>query len=422
MKRFLLAAGLCLFFFPGYPALAEDPEALQELTLHEALSRALLYNPKLQAFAWEVRVREALTLQAGLWPNPELEGEIEEFAGTGPFAGTSAAEIGVGLSQLLPLGGDVSARRRVAARQRDLAGWDYEAVRLDVFTDAAQSFAEVLAAQERLQLAENLLDLAQKFALTVGERAEGGKVSPLEATRAGVVRSQAEIASEQAVRDLAVARRRLSSLWGQREPDFERALGDFGEIRPVPALQVVDDLIERNPEVAQWATEMALRRADLSLAQAERIPNPVLSAGASRFNETGETAFRAGISIPLPVFDRNQGAIQAARYRIRQAEEGAEAALIEVERQLAAAYETLASAYAEAETLEEEVLPAAAETFELTQEGYREGKFDLLAVLDAQRTLFEATNQYVDAAATYHQARAEVERLIGTPLAALQND
>ena len=86
------------------------------------------------------------------------------------------------------------------------------------------------------------------------------------------------------------------------------------------------------------------------------------------------------------------------------------------DRQLATAYETLAAAYEAATTLRDEVLPAATETLAATEEGYREGKFDLLTVLDAQRTLFEATNQYLDAAQTYHQRRAEVERLIGTPL------
>ena len=408
---------------PSDRVLPEDPAvraAISDvLTLSEALAKTLLYNPHLQAFGWEVRALEARTLQAGLWPNPEIGADVAEFGGTGDLSGTDAAETGFGLSQLLPLGGDVRARRRVAARERDLAGWDYEAARLDVFTRAAQTFAEVLAAQERLLLADDLLTLAQRFAQTVADRAEAGRISPLEATRAGIVRSNAEIAREEAARDLTAARKRLSSLWGDPEPDFEQASGDFDEIRPVPAFGAVADLVERNPDVARFATEMALRRADLRLEQARRIPNPVLSAGPSRFNELGETAFRAGLSIPLPLFDRNQGSIQEARYRIRQVEADAEAARVEVQRQLASAYEALAAAYDAAMTLEADVLPAATEAFEGTEEGYREGKFDLLTVLDAQRTLFEATNQYVDAAQTYHQARAEVERLIGTPLTSL---
>lgn len=404
---------------PEAEALPEKPTPTLDLTLHVALSRALLGNPGLQVFGWEMRAREAQALQASLWPNPEIGADIEEFGGNSNLSGTGAAEIGLGLSQLLPLGGDFGARRRVAARERDLAGWDYEAVRLDVFTATVQTFAEVLAAQERLLLADNLLALADRFAKTVVDRAEAGKVSPLEATRAGVVRSNAVIARGQAARDLTAARIRLSSMWGNPEPDFERVVGDFGGIHPLPALKSVTDLIERNPDVARFASEMALRKADLSLAKAERIPDPILSAGPSRFNELGETAFRAGVSIELPLFNRNQGAIKEARYRIRQVEAGSRAVRVEVRQQLASTYEMLAAAYEAATTLKTDVVPAATETFEATEEGYREGKFDLLTVLDAQRTLFEATNQFVDAAQTYHQARAEVERLIGTPLTAM---
>src|SRR5690606_22121380 len=139
----------------------------------------------------------------------------------GQLSGTSAAEIGFGLSQLLPFGGDVGARRRVAARERDLAGWDYEGARLDVFTRTVQSFVAVLSAQERLQLADNQLELARQFEQTVTTRAESGKVSPLEATRAGVVLSQARIARTRAQHELSAARKHLASLWGKDEPDFE---------------------------------------------------------------------------------------------------------------------------------------------------------------------------------------------------------
>ncbi len=399
-----------------------DPVPDGTLTLREALAEALLQNPRLQAYAWEVRAREAATLQAGLRPNPEIGAEIEEFAGTGALSGLGAAQITGGLSQRIELGGDRRARRSVAAGERDLAGWDYEAVRLDVFTETAQAFTGVLAAQERLRLADSLLVLATEFAGAAEDRAEAGKVSPLEAIRAGVVRSTAAIARERADRELRAARVRLAASWGETEPAFGRAEGTIEDVLPVPDYQTVGALLERNPDVARWATEMALRRADLRLEQARRIPDPILTAGPSRYRETGEAAVTAGISIPLPLFDRNQGAIEAARARIAGGEAGRRAAYVEAQRALGAAYERLAAAFAEVTTLQTDVLPAARETFEATQEGYREGKFDLVTVLDAQRTLFEVTNQYVDALERYHTARADVERLIGTPLETLPNE
>jgi cobalt-zinc-cadmium efflux system outer membrane protein len=121
-------------------------------------------------------------------------------------------------------------------------------------------------------------------------------------------------------------------------------------------------------------------------------------------------------SLPLPVVNRNQGAILEAQYRLAKAEEERRAAVVRVRTALAAAYATLTTAFAEATTLREESIPGARRVFEATSEGYRQGKFSLLDVLDAQRTLFEAKGQYIEALATYHKAVAEAERLIGGEL------
>ena len=304
----------------------------------------------------------------------------------------------------------------MAAFERDLAGWDYETVRLDVLTETAQAFTGVLAAQERLALADSLLAQAQQFYESVAARVEAGKVSALEERRAQVVLSTTWLAYERATWDLTTKRIRLAAAWGSSAPTFEQATGDLAAVEAVPPAQRLGAFVERNPDVARWRDEMALRRAGVALERARGIPDPVFTVGTRRIRELGETALAAGISIPLPLFDRNQGAVREAKYRLRQGEEAQKAAQVEARRMLAEAYGGLASAYTEVTTLRQDVLPAAQETFTATEEGYLEGKFDLLMVLDAQRTLFETTNQYIDALAAYHIARAEVERLIGTPL------
>jgi len=134
-------------------------------------------------------------------------------------------------------------------------------------------------------------------------------------------------------------------------------------------------------------------------------------------NEAGAAALVLSFSIPLPVVNRNQGAILEAQHRLAKAGEERRAAIVRVQAALAAAYATLTAAFAEATTLQEEIVPGARQVFEATSEGYRQGKFSLLDVLDAQRTLFEAQGQYIEALATYHKAVAEVERLIGGELA-----
>jgi len=400
---------------PGTPFVTA-PNPSGRLTLREALTLALSHNPELHVFAWGIRAREASMLQAELLPNPEMVTDLENVAGTRALRGFDAAEITIGLSQRLELGGDRGTRRAVAARRLGLAGWDYEAVRLDVFTETTRAFIAVLAAQERLMLAHSLLAQARRFYESVAARVQAGKVSALEERRAQVVRSTTQMAYERAARDLTVERIRLAATWGRTAPAFEQVAGDLATVETVPPYERLDAFIERNPDVARWRDEMVLRQSEIALEHARRIPDPVLTIGTRRLRDLGETTLSAGIIIPLPLFDRNQGAIREAEYRYQQGEAAQQAVRVQARQMLRVVYERLATAYAEVTTLREAVLPAAQEHFAATEEGYREGKFDLLTVLDAQRTLFETTNQYVDALAAYHTARAEVESLIGTPL------
>src|SRR5699024_9094251 len=118
-----------------------------------------------------------------------------------------------------------------------------------------------------------------------------------------------------------------------------------------------------------------------------------------------------GISIPLPFFDRNQGNIKAAKYQINRGKSQRQAALTEVTRALQEAYNRMQASYREVQQLQNEVLPGAQSAFDGIQTGYRQGKFDYLEVLDAQRTLFTSRTRYIQALAEYNRAVAEVERL-----------
>ncbi|MDT8443447.1 MAG: TolC family protein [Desulfuromonadales bacterium] len=387
-----------------------------ELTLRQALSLALLHSPELTAISWEVRVKEAEALQAGLLPNPELGIEMENFAGVGEFSGTESAETTVTLSQLIELGGKRDKRRAASALEGNLAGWDFEARRLDVLTATAKSFIAVLASQERLVQADELSALADRFFRTVSERVEAGKVSPVEQTRAQVPLSTAHVAKNRARLELEAARKELVALWGDQTDTFERAVGSLESIASVPSEEQLVYLLEQNPDVARWKTEAQQRNARLALERAEAIPDLTLFAGGRNIQETGDNALVAGISIPLPLFDRNQGGIAAARAARSKAREEGRAAYNQAVTSLATSYRDLSAAFLEARTLQDQILPAAGQSFEAAELGYREGKFGFLEVLDAQRTLFEVKGQYIEALAAYHQARVEVERLIGASL------
>lgn len=391
-----------------------EPEG--PLTLRHALSLVLERNPELQAFSWEMRAMEASALQAGLLSNPEIEGFFEDFGGTGSVEGFKGTETTVLLSQIIPLGGKLSKRRRLGELNTALSGWDYEAAKLDIYTATAKTFTDVLAAQAELDLTRELVRLAERVYETVSEQASAGQISPIQEKRAKVALSQTAIRLSRAERSLEATRRNLSSLWDGNEPLFDAAEGDLESVVPVPSYDNLVQYISHNPDVARWAAEIEQREASLRLEKAEAIPDPLVSGGYRRINENDDNAFVVGLSIPIPVFDRNQGGILEARRRLSKADREKRNAEITVNAALTDAYKNLSSSYEEVTSLGREVLPEARSAYSAIFEGYREGKFSLLDVLDAQRTVFDIDFQYIDALRAYHHSLADVERLTGTPI------
>ena len=395
---------------PEEPNIAEPAGSI---TLSQALAYALLHNPELAVYAWEMRVSEAEELQAGLLPNPEIEIEMEEVGGGGGRSGFTSAESALQLSQLIELGDKRSRRVRIAALQSQLAGWEYEAKRLDVFTKVANAFVDVLAAQRQLELANELTGLSEEMLTTVAQRVEAGKDSPVETTKAQVALSTVRIEQKRAIGQLESARKRLAVTWGSRSATFERVVGQFDQVLPVPAESQLLQLLVQNPDIARWAVEMEQRRAILEMEKAKAIPDPSVRGGIQHFNETDDTSFLFGLSIPLPLFDRNQGEVLAAKYNIAKAQQQRRAAELAVYTAVVDAYQELSSAFTEVTDLKEEVLPGAQCAFDAVGQGYRQGKFNYLEVLVAQQTLFEAKGRYVESLAAYHKGKVEMERLIG---------
>jgi len=402
-----------------HPVLLKAKEPTEAVILRQALSLALMGNPELAAFSWEVRAKEARSLQASLLPNPEVEFEAEEFGGTGERSGFDAAESSLRLSQLIELAGKRAKRTKVATLERDLAGWDYESKRLEVLTQTTKAFVEVLAGQEQLVLAKESVVLAERILETVSERVRAGKVSPLEEMKAKVTLSTSRIDLERAERDLESARQRLSAMWGSTSPGFNRAGGDLYTMSDIPSVEKLLKHLSQNPDIGRWKNEMESRRASVELESARRVPDLTLHVGVQRFEETGDNAAILGLSVPLPLFDRNQGRILEARYKLAKAIEDRRATEMRVKTVLSQTHQLLSASHFEAVTLKNDVLPAAQGAFDAAKEGYEQGKFGYLDVLDAQRTLFEASSRYVGALAKYHRAVAVLESLIGTGLDSL---
>jgi cobalt-zinc-cadmium efflux system outer membrane protein len=396
--------------------LEEVEQPTGELRLEDALALALMHNPKLAEVSWDVRISEARTLQAGLRPNPELEIEVEEVGGVGPRREFDGAEKTIRLSQLIELGGKRGARKRLAGVEMRLAEYDYEAKRLAVLTDATIGFIDVLAAQEQMELAGDIYQASKETYEAVSERVKAGRVSPLEETKASIELANRKIELTNSKSNLRIARQRLAATWGSILPRFSHAGGSIDQVAGIPSFEAVQALVHDNPQIARWTGEMEHRLAELALERAKRIFDLTLTAGVTQYAESDDVAFSFGLSMPLPIFDRNQGGVREAGYRSAQVEQQTKNAEVRIVNALVESYEALAGARIEALALQNEVVPAAGRAFEAARDGYQQGKFGYLEVLDAQRTFSEANAGLLDALAQYHKAIAVVESLIGTRL------
>ncbi len=399
----------------GSIEITKDPG--EPITLQKALSLALTKNPALDVFSLEQRVREARALQSGLLPNPELEIMVEDIAGSGNFNGFSGSQTTIQLSQLVELGGKRSARLRANDLFGELAGWDYETKRMDVLTEVAKAYSDVLKAQQLVLLSKSLTDLGDQFLKAVTERVESGKVAALEKTKAEVFLSTVRIQLEKEKRDLIIARRNLSILWGSTRPQFESALGDFFAISRVPSLEHLMDRLAGNPDLARWAMELEQKQSVVDKELSKRIPDLKILGGFRRIEQTDDNALVFGFSIPLQFFNRNQGSVKEARHNLAKANAQKRAAEIKVTKKLLETYNTVDFTQSQVITIKKTILPGAKKAFDGVNEGYRFGKFGYLDVLDSQKIFFKAQGQYLEALADHHKAVADVERLIGEPLA-----
>jgi cobalt-zinc-cadmium efflux system outer membrane protein len=287
---------------------------------------------------------------------------------------------------------------------------------VELIARVANIFTEVLAGQERLRLAEESQQLAQRVVSAVAKRVQAGKVPPIEETRAGVAFSTTRIELEQAQRELASARKRLTLLWGNASPQFNKALGDLESSVTLPDFEALAKRVLASPTALRAMKNIEQRKALLDVEQTRRIPNLTFNAGVVHHALLGGNTAVAAVMVPLPLFDRNQGNIRQAHQRVDKAIDEQAATELRLKTELAQAYEALSAAQRETGILRDEILPAARSAFEVTNKGYELGKFGFLEVLDAQRTLFQNQVLYVRALTNYQRLINEIERLIAAPI------
>jgi outer membrane protein, heavy metal efflux system len=404
-----LAAGIVAAWAFGCAAAA--PLQPDSIDLPSAI-RLALEGPRLRAAGHEAAASAAAIGQAGHYPNPTLE-----YLREGEQAGTRTTT--VQLNQPIELGGKRRARVALAASTAALARGDLAALRQEVRAEVIAGWHAVLAAQQRQQLATTLAGLAAKGIEVAERQVAAGKVSPIDATRARLAAVDAATELNAAQAELAIARTRLGALVGRPGEALVLAPGQDAAppaLKPLAAL--LADAAQALP-VRRARSQLAAQEAQTQVERAARLPDLTLSVGSQKIDEVARRQAVVGVSLPLPLFNRNEGNLLAALRRSDKARDEVAAAETAAASDIGTAYTRYEQARNEAAMLRADVIPSAQSAYELTLTGFEHGKFAFLDVLDAQRTWARVQLRQWTATQEAWRAYADLARLAG---AAIEQD
>jgi len=381
------------------------------LTLDLALAQVRYAAPEIRRAAFETRARRAEVDQAGRRLNPSIGIEVENFSGSGPLSGFDQTETTVSFAQTFQLGGKRQKRQRAAQALAVLGDAECRAILRETELEAAITFYELQAAQQLAELADESANLATALDEAVSKRVEAGAAAPPELSR-----TRADAAALQAVAlaahaDVDQRRYDLAALWGSAEPVFAPPLP--ASERVLNASEIGQGDVTLHPAIAAAEARATAQDAQQSATRAAGVPDVTISAGVRQFEETGDNAFLVGVSVPIPLFDRNRDAARAAGYRASAERVGAVATEARLRsRQQAAAAQARASQQ-RLSLLKQKALPAARSAYDATVQGYTAGRFDLTTTLDARKGLIEAGVAVIDANQSLNADIMRLKSLIG---------
>ncbi len=416
----LLAPGiLCLL--ASAPVLAETPK----LALPQVIEISLQNNGELKSFREEKGIRDAGKIRAGLLPNPILDLE----GATGALTGSSDENsMSVGISQEFMLAGKRGKRMDVAERELEAYRWQLADRERVLREEVKAAFYDAILAEQRLDLTDRSIALNRQLLDVTKERLAAGDIPELDMNLVKVELTRSEGARIEAERALLQNRARLSTLMGLppgESPPVAGAL-ETGAALTKNLTDLKQLAFGGRPDLKALEAEKSKGEADIALARAEAIPN--LTAGLAFRRDTTtmeiggvegkDTAYTIGLklSMPIPLFDRNQAGVQEAQARRSSTESRLTAATRNAEREVETAHASFLNAEQVLSLYRSNIIPQLEENLKLTQEAYRLGEVGILAVIQEQKKFFEVNDGYLTALHARQTALVKLESAVATEL------
>ncbi len=392
-------------------AFSAENLAVNTISLEEATSLALQANPNIAAALRGREVESAQVMQAATRPNPTLSGQIQDLRSQNRIAS-------IILSQQLETAGKRDKRMAAADATVAMADADIAIAKAEISAKTYAAFYQVLAAQQSQTLAQALLQIATTSKATTAKRVLAGKVSPVEETKAKVAEAGLKIDLANANQQLVSAKQRLYSLWANGLESNKHknyiAVGELEKIGNIPTLEALMAQLADSPHLKKAALAITQKQALSNIELSKQTPDITVSLGAQRNEELGGiTQAIIGLSIPIPIFDKNQGNLQSAKAREFQSIDEKTALENQLQTELADAYSRRQLQLEASNMYKNDILPGAQSAYDAARKGFEFGKFSYLEVLDAQRTLFQAKTQHLQTLALASLAEADIYKLLG---------
>ncbi|MFQ5607074.1 MAG: TolC family protein [Candidatus Zixiibacteriota bacterium] len=382
------------------------------LTLDGALSLVAKENPTLRALEYRVLAAQGQQKQAGLWPNPELGLEAEEVGWDAP--GFNESELSVSLSQEFELFGQRSARKNLARSQIVNVHLQTRLAAFDLYLETKARFFALVHAQQQLELAQRSVELAEQIVDNIMFRIEKGAALQSELLLADLELQRAQLALERSQQEVSSASAVLAALWGDSsanfsvsantEPDFQDALNSVASL---------ESQLDSTRSLLQLNQETGILRAEASVAAAEARPPITLSGGFKRLEGTNSNSFLLGISLPLPLFNRNQGTRELLESELRALEYTTRQTRVETEADLQSQVFRLKQLVQRHGRLDSLLLPTAENAYSTLQDAYEAGRVPYTQLLEAERSLNELHFEHNDILLQIHAQVIAIERVTG---------
>jgi len=403
VTRFVLCFSLALFFV-ALPGQAQTPASEQKtITLEELQQMALQNNPTFKQSAANIQAAEGRKRQSGSYPNPTVGYQGEQIRG-GSFHG---GEQGFFLQQDIVLGGKLGLNRKIFDQELKQAETEAEEQKLRVVTNVQISYTQAVAAQETLELRRNLLKLADDAVETSHQLANVGQADAPDVLESEVESQQAQLAVTMAEQNQQRVWKALAAVVGNPRLLLMKLEGKLEDTPPVNADELVEKIVNESPAVR--IAELGVKRAEAALARAKREPihDLQLRGGMQQNGEllangrsVGLQGF-ADVGLRIPIFDRNQGNIAAAKADAERARREVDRVKLVLRERTASVVQNYAFSQTAVDRYKNQMIPRAQKAYEMYTKKYQEMAVAYPQVLIAQRTLMQLEVSYTTALETF---------------------